>query len=44
LIGSGGAGMSLMTWNTGWMHDMDWGSFSQYACKPTGRTMGKGPR
>lgn len=48
---SGGGGLhillpsiGLMTWNTRWMHDMDWGSFSRYACEPTGQTMGKGPR
>src|SRR6202789_312357 len=43
-IGSGGAGMSLTTWKTGWSRDIDGGSFRRYACEPTGRTTGKGPK
>src|SRR6202789_408483 len=44
MIGSGGAGMSLTTWKTGWSCDIDGGSFRRYACEPTGRTTGKGPK
>jgi hypothetical protein len=43
-IGAGGACISLMTWKMGWRQDMDRGSLRQYACEPTGRMIGKGPR
>ena len=44
LIRSGGTGMSLTTWKTRWICDIDGESLRWYACEPTGWTIGYGPR
>ena len=37
-------GMSLTTWKTEWIYDINGGSLRWYGCEPTGRTIGYGPR